>query len=397
MVTPTVRDRFFRHVAQTSDAPPGVEFIGAEGCHLIDANGRRYIDLISGISVSSLGHAHPEVIKAIHEQVDRHLHVMVYGEFILSPQVEYATKLASLLPESLTSVYFTNSGAEAIEGAMKLAKRFTGGTQLASFRNSYHGSTQGALSITGDVELQRSFRPLLPDILHLRYNCIDDLELITDRTAALFMEPMQAEAGGILPTIEYLQAVRKRCSETGTLLVYDEIQTGMGRTGSLFAFQSQDILPDVLVVGKAFGGGMPLAAFVASNEIMHSLTHDPVLGHITTFGGHPVSCAAGLAALNVIERDGWTGRVAAKEERFRRQLQHPKIRSVNGKGLLLAIEFDNYETNQTVIKRCMEKGLVTDWFLFAPHCLRIAPPLLIPDELIDESCRIILTSLDNLQ
>lgn len=391
----TLRDRFFRHVAQTSDAPPAVEFTSAEGCILTGSDGRSYIDLISGISVSSLGHKHPDIIRAIHEQADRHLHVMVYGEFILSPQVELASRLASLLPQQLSSVYFTNSGSEAIEGAMKLAKRFTGRTQIVSFHKSYHGSTQGALSITGDEEMQRSFRPLLPDILHLHYNRADDLSLITEKTAALFIEPLQAEAGGILPVDGYLEAVRKRCSETGTLLVFDEIQTGMGRTGSLFAFQSAGIVPDVLVVGKAFGGGLPLAAFIASPEIMHSLTHDPVLGHITTFGGHPLSCAAGLAALNVLERDRLYDAVADKEARFRRHLQHPAIRSVNGKGLLLAVKFDTEQINREVIAKCMENGLVTDWFLFAPDCLRIAPPLTITDSLIDEACRIILASIPN--
>ncbi|MFM2207786.1 MAG: hypothetical protein RL213_1761, partial [Bacteroidota bacterium] len=389
------RDRFFRHVAQTSDAPPAVEFTSADGCVLTGSDGRSYIDLISGISVSSLGHKHPDIIRAIHEQADRHLHVMVYGEFILSPQVELASRLATLLPEHLSSVYFTNSGSEAIEGAMKLAKRFTARTQIASFRKSYHGSTQGALSITGDEEMQRNFRPLLPDILHLRYNRADDLALITEKTAALFLEPVQAEAGCILPNGEFLEAVRRRCSETGTLLVFDEIQTGMGRTGSLFAFQTAGIVPDVLVLGKAFGGGLPLAAFISSPAIMHSLSHDPVLGHITTFGGHPLSCAAGLAALNVLERDRLYDDAAAKGERFRRQLQHPAIRSVNGKGLLLAVEFETDRINRQIIATCMEKGLVTDWFLFAPHCLRIAPPLTIPDSLIDEACRIILASIPN--
>lgn len=395
MASASLRERFFRHVAQTSDAPPAVEFTSAEGCHLTGSDGRKYIDLISGISVSSLGHRHPEILEAIHAQVDRHLHVMVYGEFILSPQVELATRLAGLLPENLSTVYFTNSGAEAIEGAMKLCKRYSGRTQLAGFRKSYHGSTQGALSITGDDELQRSFRPLLPDILHLRYNEAEDLALITERTAALFMEPLQAEAGGILPSRDYLQAVRRRCTETGTLLVFDEIQTGMGRTGSLFAFQDTGLVPDVLVTGKAFGGGMPLAAFISSAEIMSSLTNDPVLGHITTFGGHPVSCAAGLAALAVLERDGLAKEAKRKEQLFRTRLTHPAIRSVNGRGLLLAVEFDSAATNFRVIQSCMEKRLVTDWFLFAPNCLRIAPPLVISDELIHEACDILLSAIDN--
>ncbi len=393
MNSPTLRDRFFRHVAQTSDNPPGIEFVRGKGCELFDQTGKSYIDLIAGISVSSLGHQHPEITKAIHEQVDRHLHVMVYGEFILSPQVEMASLLASHLPDSLSSVYFTNSGSEAIEGAMKLAKRATGRTQLAAFRQSYHGSTQGALSITGDDELQQSFRPLLPDILHLRYNRLEDLSLITHRTAAVFIEPIQAEAGCLLPDPGLLQAIRQRCNEMGTLLIMDEIQTGMGRTGTLFAFQQSGVIPDVLVTGKAFGGGMPLAAFIGSPTIMSKLTHDPVLGHITTFGGHPVSCAAGIAALRVLVQEKLAESTAEKEKLFRDLLKHQRILRISGKGLLLAVHFDDESFNRQVIQQCLENGLVTDWFLFAPNCLRIAPPLTISEQEIILACEIILRSI----
>lgn len=390
------RTRFLQHVAQTSDFPPAMEFVSAEGVRLVDDAGKTYLDLISGISVNNLGHHHPEITAAIHQQVDRHLHLMVYGEFVVTPQVEYATRLTSLLPASLSSVYFTNSGAEAIEGAMKLAKRYTGRTEMAGFLHSYHGSTQGALSITGDAELQRNYRPLLPDILHLRYNNLDDISTITTRTACLIMEPVQAEAGCLIPSANFLKAVRERCHETGTLLIFDEIQTGMGRTGTLFAFQEAGVLPDILVTGKAFGGGMPLGAFVADKKIMNVLTHNPVLGHITTFGGHPVCCAAGNAALEVIEREQLYATADKKGRLFKELLVHPAIRSVSGKGLLLAIKFDSFEINKAVIDQCMADGLITDWFLFAPDCLRIAPPLIITEEEIREACTIILTSLSKL-
>lgn len=396
MADHTLRSHFLQHVAQTSDFPPAMEFIKAEGVRLFDANGRAYLDLISGISVNNLGHHHPEITATIHAQVDQHLHLMVYGEFVVTPQVNYATRLSEVLPSGLSSVYFTNSGAEAIEGAMKLAKRYTGRTEIAGFMHSYHGSTQGALSITGDPELQRNYRPLLPDILHLRYNNIEDLAKITTRTACLIMEPIQAEAGCLVPTNEYLKAVREHCNITGTLLVFDEIQTGMGRTGQLFAFQHSGVIPDVLVTGKAFGGGMPLGAFIADKKVMGVLTHNPVLGHITTFGGHPVCCAAGNAALDVIEREKLYADAEEKGQLFKSLLVHPKIQSVNGKGLLLAVKFESFEINKAVIDQCMSDGLVTDWFLFASNCLRIAPPLIITEAEIREACAIILSSLNKL-
>lgn len=393
MAVHTLRERFLKHVAQTSDFPPAVEFTAGEGCWLIGNDGRRYLDLISGISVNNLGHHHPEVIEAIHRQVDRHLHVMVYGEFILSPQVELATRLAGLLPENLSSVYFTNSGAEAIEGAMKLAKRQTGRSRMVGFNRSYHGSTQGALSITGDEELQRNYRPLLPDILHLEYGNHDELRLIDEHAACVVMEVIQAEAGCRQPDPGFIEAVRKRCDDTGTLLVFDEIQTGMGRTGNLFAFEHIGVRPDILVLGKAFGGGMPLGAFISSNAIMNALTHDPVLGHITTFGGHPVCCAAGYASLEVIVRERLFEKATAKGELFRKLLVHPKIKRVHGRGLLLAVEFESFEMNRQCLSKCMENGLIADWFLFAPEHLRIAPPLTISEPEITQACEILLSSI----
>ena len=368
----------------------------AEGVYLIDHSGKKYIDLISGISVSSLGHKHPEILAAVHRQVDEHMHLMVYGEFIVSPQIKLAEMLTGLLPASLDSVYFTNSGTEATEGAMKLAKRLTGRTSIASFRNAYHGSTQGALSICGNEELKNSFRPLLSGHITLEYNQADTLSLIDDQTAAVFVEPIQAEAGIILPENGFLEKLAERCRQTGALLVFDEIQTGMGRTGSLFAFMQTNVVPDILLLGKAFGGGMPLAAFIASRDKMQALTHQPVLGHLTTFGGHPVCCAASLAALTVTVREDLASQARSKELLFRKHLIHPKIKAVRGQGLLLCIEFDNEKINQEVILRCYDKGLITDWFLFAPHCLRIAPPLTISDEEIINSCAIITRAIGEI-
>lgn len=391
----TLRERFFKHIAQTSDAPPALEFIRAESNYLIDRNGRKHLDLIAGISVSNLGHHKAEVVEAIKKQADQHLHLMVYGEFVVTPQVELAGLLVSNLPASLSTVYFTNSGAEAVEGALKVAKRFTGRTEMVSFRNSYHGSTHGALSVTGDPELQRAYRPLLPDVLHLDYGNESQLQQITDRTACVIIEPVQAEAGCMLPPAGYLQALRKRCTETGTLLIFDEIQTGMFRTGTLFAFQREGTVPDILLTGKAFGGGMPLGAFIASSEIMSVISNNPVLGHITTFGGHPVCCAAGMASLQVLLREQGSLNIEGKESRFREKLKDPQIISVSGKGLLLAVKFRTATLNQEVIRRCMEKGVITDWFLFAPDCLRIAPPLTITLDEIDHACHTILASINH--
>lgn len=390
----TERQLFFKHLAQTSETPLALEIEKAEGIYLHDASGKRYMDLISGISVSNIGHRHPKVIDAIHQQLDKYMYLMVYGEYIQSPQVKYAKALTDVLPASLNSVYFTNSGTEAIEGAMKLAKRFTGRTEIISFKNAYHGSTQGSLSIMGNEEFKNAFRPLLPDTKQIEYNNKADLENITINTACVVVETIQGEAGAVVPQDDFLIQLRKKCDETGTLLVADEIQCGFGRTGKLFAFEHYNFVPDILCIAKGMGGGMPIGAFVAKKEIMDSLTNNPVLGHITTFGGHPVSCAAALATLNVIIEENLITLVEAKEQLFRKGLKHPKIKSINGKGLLLALEFESYEQNKKIIDKCIEEGVIVDWFLFNARSMRIAPPLTITEEEIQKACAVILKSID---
>ena len=398
------RELFLKHVAQTSPAPLALEIVKAEAALLYDAAGKEYIDLIGGISVANTGHRHPKVIEAIKKQLDAYLHIMVYGEFIESPQVQYATLLTDHLPSSLNSVYFTNSGAEAVEGAMKLAKRVTGRTQIIAFNKSYHGSTQGALSIIGDEYWRNSFRPLLPGILHFDYGSYEMIDSINDQTACVIAETVQAEAGIIEPSREWIQALRKKCTDTGTLLIFDEIQTGFGRTGRLWAFEHFGIIPDILLLGKALGGGLPLGAFIAGKELMWALTDSPVLGHITTFGGHPVSCVAGMAALQALVEEKIIDTVKQKEELFKSLLKHPKIKAVRSFGLWLALEFDSFETNKKTIDACINapgsgKGpnaLVTDWFLFAAQCLRISPPLIISEDQIKKACAIILQACDDM-
>lgn len=387
------RELFLRHVAQTSGSPLALEIVKAEGMNLFDASGKVYLDLIGGISVANVGHRHPDVVKAIRDQSESYLHVMVYGEFIESPQVQFAKFLTEHLPTGLDTVYFTNSGTEAVEGAMKLAKRATGRTQIISFENSYHGSTQGALSILGSEYWRNAFRPLLPDILHLEYNAEGSLQFISEQTACVIAETIQAEAGIIAPTKEWIQALRKKCRETGTLLILDEIQTGFGRTGSLWGFENFDIVPDIILLGKALGGGMPLGAFIADNQLMSTLSTDPVLGHITTFGGHPVCCAAGMAAMKALLKEDMMKGVKAKEQLFRSLLVHPEIKAIRSFGLWLSVEFDSFDTNKRIIDACIEKGVVTDWFLFASNCLRISPPLIISEDEIRKVAGIIMNSI----
>lgn len=396
------RAMFLRHVAQTSPAPLALEIVKAEGTMLTDAKGREYIDLIAGISVCNIGHRHPKVVKAIKKQADEYLHLLVYGELVETPQVEFAKLLTDHLHNSLNSVYFTNSGAEAVEGAMKLAKRATGRTQIIAFNQSYHGSTQGALSIIGDEYFRNAFRPLLPDVLHLDYNSYDAIEAITSRTACVIAETVQAERGIFSPTKEWMKALQQKCKKTGALLILDEIQTGFGRTGTLWGYQQFKVVPDIVLLGKALGGGMPLGAFVANRKLMSKLTEDPVLGHITTFGGHPVCCAAGLAALKVLLKGGIMEKVAEKEMLFHNLLHHPKIRAVRSCGLMMAVEFDSFETNKKVIDACInrKKGstrVLTDWFLFAPNCLRIVPPLTISNKEIKEACEIIIEAIEKMK
>ena len=388
------RELFLRHVAQTSPSPIGLEIVKAKGSLLYDSKGREYIDLIGGVSVSNVGHCHPAVIEAIQKQLEAYLHLMVYGEFVETPQVQYAKLLAEYLPPSLNSVYFTNSGAEATEGAMKLAKRVTDRIQIISFINSYHGSTQGALSVMGSEYWRNAFRPLLPGVLHLEYNSFESLKHITDQTACVITETVQGEAGIIIPEKGWMKALQQKCDENGALLILDEIQAGFGRTGKLWGFEHFDIVPDILLLGKALGGGMPLGAFIADKQLMWSLTNNPVLGHITTFGGHPVCCAAGMAAMNALLNENMITKVKVKQELFTSMLHHPAIKRVRSFGLWMSIEFDSFETNKKVIDRCLENGLLTDWFLFAPASLRISPPLIISEEQILQSCQIILDALN---
>ncbi|MET3875548.1 aminotransferase class III-fold pyridoxal phosphate-dependent enzyme [Chitinophaga sp. OAE865] len=390
------RQLFLQHVAQTSDAPLALEIVKAEGMYMWDVNGKRYLDLIAGISVCNVGHCHPAVVKAIQDQAQQYMHLLVYGEFVQSPQVAFASLLTEHLPENLNCVYFTNSGAEAVEGAMKLAKRYTGRHEIAAFNRSYHGSTQGALSILGDEYWRNAYRPLLPGIQHLEYNDFASLELITERTAAVIAESVQAEGGVIVPQREWLHALRGKCTAAGALLILDEIQCGFGRNGTLWAFEQFGIVPDVLLLGKALGGGMPLGAFIASRDIMWTLTNNPVLGHITTFGGHPVNCAAGRAGFQALLDQHLLPEVNAKGQLFLDHLKHPAIKSVRSLGLMMAVEFESFSVNKKVIDYCINKGVLTDWFLFAAECMRIVPPLIITPEEIKWACSIICEAADNI-
>ncbi len=395
----TNRQIFLNHIGQTSPSPLAIEIARAEGCILYDVNNKEYIDLIGGISVANIGHRNKKVIGAINKQINDYMHVMVNGELVLSPQTTYAKLLTDNLPSSLNSVFYTTSGTEATEGAMKLAKRYTGRAQIAAFNNSYHGSTQGSLSIMGDEYWRNAFRPLLPGIVHLTFNSFASLEQITEQTACVVAETIQAEAGVIVPEKEWMQALRGKCDSTGALLILDEIQCGFGRNGTLWAFQQFDIIPDILLLGKALGGGMPLGAFIADKKIMDSLANNPVLGHINTFGGHPVCCAAGNAAMQVLIEENIIESVFEKEHLFITSLKSPKIKSIRSKGLMIAVEFENFEKNKQIIDTLLQlstttnnpasPAIFTDWFLFAPQCLRIVPPLTITNAEILQSCDII--------
>ncbi|RFZ85908.1 aspartate aminotransferase family protein [Mucilaginibacter terrenus] len=390
----TLRQLFLNNNAQTTHFPLLLEFERAEGVYMYDTAGKPFIDLISGIGVSNLGHSNPHVVGTIKEQVDKYMHLMVYGEYVQTPQVRFAEKLVSILPESLNSVYFTNSGSEAVEGAIKLAKRYTGRQQIVACHNSYHGSTHGALSVMGNEEFKQAYRPLLPGVSFIRFNEPVDLHLITSETACVILETIQGEAGIRVPDKAYMQALRQRCTETGTLLILDEIQAAFGRTGKLFAFEHFGIVPDILLLAKALGGGMPVGAFVANTNVMSAFKENPILGHITTFGGHPVCCAAGLAALEVLLNEQLMEQVPAKEALFRELLVHPAIKGVRGKGLMLAAEFESFELNKKIIDRCIENGVITDWFLHCSNSMRIAPPLIITHEQITHACTIILEAID---
>ncbi len=389
-----LRQLFLSHNAQTTDFPLSLEIVRAEGLYLYDKDDKSYLDLISGIGVSSIGHRHPKVVEAIKKQADEYLHLMVYGEYIQSPQTLLAAKLATLLPNNLSSVYLVNSGSEAIEGAMKLAKRYTGKTHIIACKDSYHGSTQGALSIMGNESYKQAYRPLLPDIEFIEFGNIKDLEKITPATAAIFLETIQGEAGIRLASKEFWQAIREKCNETGTLLVLDEIQCGIGRSGKFSAFDHYGIVPDILILAKALGGGMPIGAFISSPKIMNSLKENPILGHITTFGGHPLNCAAALATLGVMESENLIETVTEKGKLFQELLVHPEIISFRGEGLMLAIQLKDFDFNKKVIDRCIENGVIVDWFLHCSDSMRIAPPLTISEIEIRKACKIIIEAID---
>jgi len=392
----TNRQLFFQHLALPSTSPSGIEIEKAEGIYLYASNGKRYIDLVSGVCVSNLGHCHPAIVNAVKDQLDKYMHLMVYGEYIQSPQVKLAGKLAEVLPKSLNSTYLVNSGSEAIDGALKLAKRFTGKTEMIGFKNAYHGGTHGAFSMLGSEEMKYAYRPLLPDIRFLKFNSIADLEQITERTACVLVEPIQAEAGVILPENDFLKVLRKKCDETGTLLIFDEIQVGFGRTGKLFCFEHYNVVPDILCLAKGMGGGMPIGAFIAEKKIMLSLTNNPNLGHITTFGGHPVSAAGALANLEtLINNKEIIGQVEEKGQRYESALKDLRIvKNIRRKGLQIAIELENLETTSKVMNSLLENGLVSDQFLFMPNAFRIAPPLIITNEEIDLTIELVKKSLE---
>lgn len=392
----TNRQLFLRHLGQTSPEPMLLEIIRAEGVYLYGDDGRKYIDLISGVSVSNTGHRHPKIVEAVKSQMDSYMHLMVYGELIQSPQVKYAEKIAGLLPVGLKTCYFVNSGSEAVEGALKLAKRYTGRSRIIYFRNAYHGSTHGALSIQGSEHYRNAFRPLLPDTLQIGFNDSEALKNIDSKTACVVIEPVQSEAGVIYPEKGFLDEVRKRCNETGALLIFDEIQTGFGRIGYLFAIERFGVIPDILLLAKALGGGMPLGAFISSSEIMSSLTSDPVLGHITTFGGHPVCCAAGLSSLNVILDEGLIVNCRKRSESFRRNLISQTISEIRGEGLLLAVQLTDPEYVKKAVSKAPDYGLILDYFLFCNDALRIAPPLTISEEETEIACTQINHLLDDI-
>jgi putrescine aminotransferase len=388
------RQLFLSHVAQTTAFPLLLEIESAEGLMLRGTGGQQYYDLISGIGVSNVGHRHPKVLKAIKKQLKKYLHLMVYGEFVQAPQTKLAEKLIETLPSALDNVYFVNSGSEAIEGALKLAKRYTQRTELVSCYNAYHGSTHGALSVSGSEKFKSAFRPLLPDVKHIRFNEMADLELITTKTAAVLIETIQGEAGVRVPDITYLQALATHCKKVGALLILDEIQAGFGRTGKFWAFEHFGILPDILVCAKGMGGGMPIGAFIASKKMMQSLTDNPILGHITTFGGHPVSCAASLATIKIIQKEKLHEKAEAKAELFKKCLIHPKIKAIRNCGLMIAIEFESFDVLKPIIDKAISYGILTDWFLYCDNSMRIAPPLTIGKNQIYDVCGILLKAIN---
>ena len=389
-----VKESFIKLQGQTTPYPLAIEVASAEGMYITDKSGNTYLDLVAGVSACTIGHCHPRVVKSVQDQAQKYMHVMVYGEFIQDPQLELAKKLASLLPDTLNATYFVNSGVEAIEASMKLAKRYTGRSEIISFKNSYHGSTHGALSIMGTETYKQKYRPLLPDCRQIIYNDFNGLKRITEKTAAVIIEPIQGATGFVTPQKGFLNAVREKCNEVGALLIFDEIQTCFGRTGNLFGFETYNVIPDILCMAKGMGGGMPIGSFTTSTEKMHSLRENPMLGHITTFGGHPVVCAASLATLDELCETQLFREVDKKETLFRALLNHPKIKEIRGKGLMLAIELDDLELCQKVVHRGIEKGIITFFFLFSKTAVRLSPPLTISEDEIRNAAKVILDILD---
>ena len=389
-----VKESFIKLQGQTTPYPLAIEVASAEGMYITDKSGNTYLDLVAGVSACTIGHCHPRVVKSVQDQAQKYMHVMVYGEFIQDPQLELAKKLASLLPDTLNATYFVNSGVEAIEASMKLAKRYTGRSEIISFKNSYHGSTHGALSIMGTETNKQKYRPLLPDCRQIIYNDVDGLKEITEKTAAVIIEPIQGATGFVTPQKGFLNAVREKCNEVDALLIFDEIQTCFGRTGNLFGFETYNVIPDILCMAKGMGGGMPIGSFTTSTEIMHSLRENPMLGHITTFGGHPIVCAASLATLDELCETQLFREVDKKETLFRALLNHPKIKEIRGKGLMLAIELDDVELCQKVVHRGIEKGIITFFFLFSKTAVRLSPPLTISEDEIRNAAEVILDILD---
>ena len=390
----SAKDIFKKHQAQTFPFPSCLEIASAKGSYIYDVNGKAYLDFIAGVSANTLGHSNPIITNAVKQQLDKYTHVMVYGEYVQSPQYKLAKLLADNLPENLSTTYFTNSGAEAIEGAMKLAKRATGRPEIISCKDSYHGSTQGALSIMGNEEHKAKYRPLLPSCNQIIYNDVDSIVNITKQTAAVVIEPIQGGTGFVTPSNNFLQKVREKCNETQTLLIFDEIQTCFGRLGTLFGFEKYDVIPDILCIAKGMGGGMPIGAFIASWELMNLLTFEPKLGHITTFGGHPINCAASLATLEHLLAANVMQKVDEKEQLFRLHLKHPKIKEIRGKGLMLAIEFEDEELAKKVVEQSLENGLILFYFLFTKTAIRITPPLNISEKELIKGCKIIKAILE---
>ena len=388
------RQLFLSHLAQTTDFPLMIEVEKAEGIYLFGPKGEKYLDLISGIGVSNVGHRHPKVLKAIQDQLEKYLHLMVYGEYVQTPQVALAKALTDTLPDSLDNVYLVNSGSEAVEGALKLAKRFTNRREILSCVNAYHGSSHGSLSVGGNEIFKRAYRPLLPGIKNIHFGNMDDLQEITSQTAAIILETVQGEAGIRTAGKDYFQALRKRCTETGTLLILDEIQAGFGRTGKFWAFEHYEIIPDILVCAKGMGGGMPIGAFIANKEVMGVFKNNPLLGHITTFGGHPVSSAASLATISILREENLISQVETKANLFKKLLIHPKIKSIRNQGLMMALEFESFEVLKPIIDKAIELGVITDWFLFCDDAMRIAPPLIITEKQIQDACQLIVKAIE---